>query len=160
MIACTRLLLSLIVTIAGLLGVARLAAPRLLSDLGLDFWNLSELYRRHEQERVRALELDESSRNLVEREAAKARVTRDLLDGRLTLLQAAAWFGRLNRSLPSGLDHSDRLDGATLCRQVIVWAFAELELRNDSRRDAVVARLQAELSDHLERQGAVVLPSE
>jgi hypothetical protein len=95
--------------------------------------------------------------------AAKFRVVKRLLAGRLTLPQAATRFRDLNASAPEGDPYLRRvLPGVppeqALCRQVIWYAEAELRTRDPQRVGEVVARLERELADLNKRPGAMRLP--
>jgi hypothetical protein len=95
---------------------------------------------------------------------AKEGVIEALLEGRLTLLQAARWFQLLNEQ-PANCpdDYRDffpgRSDGEKLCRQVLCWARPRLEEGPPSRAQALMAQLEAELEEHLcAHDGTVLLP--
>jgi hypothetical protein len=92
----------------------------------------------------------------------KDEVIRRLLDGRLTLPEAAAWFRSVNRPSRTGVDLLARYPGASeeerLCRQVIAWAKARAESQSFSQAEVVGQRLEAELRACLEREGKVRLP--
>ncbi|MHB1422930.1 MAG: hypothetical protein ACYC3I_07005 [Gemmataceae bacterium] len=100
---------------------------------------------------------------IVERASAKDKIIKDLLNGKLTLIEAAGWFRSLHddswswqnpRRPRPGSDNGD-----CWCRLVIDWAdcMARFE-QSDSRADALRQRLEAELEDQLSRQGGVRLP--
>lgn len=94
---------------------------------------------------------------------AKTCVIEKLRAEELTLLEAAAWFRRLNAEPPSRPDHNwQRLPGDTpnekLCRQVIRWLDATLCNRAPASEIATLTcRLEEELQCHL-ANGAIVLP--
>jgi hypothetical protein len=106
-------------------------------------------------------ELDVQIEESIQRCKAKEDVVRDVIAGRLTLLEAAARFRDVNASWPkaravlqqayAGLPYE-----LALCRQVI--AYAEVELRWSDQKDRVLRRLEAELEEHLRRYGKVCLP--
>jgi hypothetical protein len=100
---------------------------------------------------------------VAERVKAKDRITAQVVDGALDLLEAAAWFNHLNnapeypergwRKLPGNCD------GEKLCRQVILWVKAYLdEKRQSSQAEVLVRELEDELKWHIECNGTVVLP--
>jgi hypothetical protein len=93
----------------------------------------------------------------------KAEVIQRLLDGRITLPEAAAWFKSLNRPGRNGLDllagYPGASEGERLCRQVIAWAKARAETQSYSEAEVVGQRLEAELRARLERDGEVRLPA-
>jgi hypothetical protein len=158
----SRALFALLLGSAALLGVGRYAAPALCMSLGLDWWNLTELYRALRAEHERKADYLRREAVLLDRIAAKGRVTGDLLGGRLDLLQAAARFKALNGS-PTDESTAPRVlfpggsEGEMLCRQVLEWARAEALVRGPGAA-ARVADLEAELTSHLRQHGTIVLP--
>ena len=91
---------------------------------------------------------------------AKDRVVKELLDGRLTLFEAAAFFRRLNEAPPraAGLDFPGDSDEERLCRQVIQWVRAITAKGSLDATDGSTARFEEELSRHKQRHGRVILP--
>jgi hypothetical protein len=158
----TRRLLYLGLTLAVLFGGVRLAGSRLLSDLGLDWWSLPELYRRQEAGQKQAAALEQTCQDLLQRNAAKEHVIEELLAERLTLFQAAACFDCLNHEPPECAADCRRFfpgdsDGEKSCRQVLAWASATLRERGDPRREAVLARLEAQLTARLANSDGIDL---
>jgi hypothetical protein len=97
--------------------------------------------------------------------AAKAAVVRQLLDGRLTLLEAAEWFKVLNEMPSDCPSYANAVfptgsEGETLCRQVISWTEGQLLMQSPSQAEAVTRELKEELQAYLERDGIVRLPGE
>jgi hypothetical protein len=91
----------------------------------------------------------------------KLRLTDELLARRLTLFEAAAGFRAVDRvrsrqARPVPSFFPGKTDEERLCRRVIASADERLHDRPD--REAVVARLELELQEHLRRYGAVQLP--
>ncbi len=101
---------------------------------------------------------------LRDRGNAKVLVVRDLLDGRLTLIQAAVWFKELNdqpAEFPSALHLRPTAvaEAELTCLQVIQWANVEMASYSRSQRDAVLHRLREEMRvNMLQNKGEVVLP--
>jgi hypothetical protein len=93
---------------------------------------------------------------------AKREVIQRLIEGRQTLLEAAAWFRALHRPLSDGRDPLDFYDGKSegerTCRMVIAWGKAQAELQSPSQAEVVGRRLEAELTACLARDGDVRLP--
>jgi hypothetical protein len=94
---------------------------------------------------------------LAQREA----LTADLLAGRRDLFGTAAGFRAVRQvgaayRKPVALPFPGATEEERLCRQVIVYA--EAVLRDEPGRPAVVARLERQLQEHLERDGTVRLP--
>ena len=137
---------------------AQWAAPDWLAELGLDTLDLPESLLRIESAEQTQGEMGRRQALVVERIAAKNRVTAELIGGRLTLLEAAARFRDLN-DIPEDCPDPYRQafsgdsDGEKLCRQVIAWVAAELR----GRSSPLVECLEAELQDLLGR-GAIELP--
>jgi hypothetical protein len=103
------------------------------------------------------------------RPVVRERLAREVIDRRRSLLSAAALFRQLNqldgrpadRWLLQLVDGEFRLPGNTpaarLCRQVEAWV--RVALREDvPRRDAGLARLEAEFRDAPRRDGDLRLP--
>jgi hypothetical protein len=100
---------------------------------------------------------------------AKRQAAREVIAGRLSLVQAAALFGALNSLPPEGPKLSaidphvrpprvpPRTDEERLCWHVIGYVKAELDGEPDRAR-AVVARLEAQLEEQRCQQGGLRLP--
>jgi hypothetical protein len=107
---------------------------------------------------------DEKSLAMQARIAEKTRVTAQLLDGDLTLFEAAALFRRANEdgypTLPPSLSlYQGDSEEETLCLQVIDWAEAQLlESFPRSGDWEIIAHLKDELRRHKEQNGKVILP--
>ncbi|MGL4550377.1 MAG: hypothetical protein ACRC33_04255 [Gemmataceae bacterium] len=93
----------------------------------------------------------------------KADISQRLMEGRMTLLQAAAGFRALNAVPPAVhetyLDSPPSDDSERLCHRVIHWA--EGHWRHNAGPAEVAAcraRLEQELRDHIRAEGGVVLP--
>jgi hypothetical protein len=103
------------------------------------------------------------------RSTAREQIAREVIAGRLSLVQAAALFGALNRIPPQSPNlsvvdmHASRLrirartDNERLCRQVVECVGSELATEPD-REQAAVARLQAEFKEELRKTGTIRLP--
>jgi hypothetical protein len=93
----------------------------------------------------------------------KNRVAQELIDGRLTLVEAAAIFRRLNAMPPcsaGSLAHycAGDSEAERLCRQVILWARTLAAGQSPYLADVTAARLEEELSRHMARHSTVILP--
>jgi glutathione S-transferase len=92
----------------------------------------------------------------------KERIGCAVIDGRLTLFEAAALFRRLNEAPPKPAPLSASFPGDSeeerLCRQVIRWAWRRLSECYPGGAEALVAPYEEELRRHKERHGRVVLP--
>jgi len=103
------------------------------------------------------------------RPIVRERLTQEVIEGRRSLLAAATLFGQLNQLNGQPLDRSLteipvgklRLPGRTpserLCQQVESWVRATLR-DNPRRRDAVVARLEAQYRNAPRNDGDIRLP--
>jgi hypothetical protein len=85
-------------------------------------------------------------------------VVQAVIDGKITLVKAAARFRAINASRPPGLAvHLDLYAGQTdeerICRQVITYVESKLAGRPEA--SAILARLESELQDHLAADGAI-----
>jgi hypothetical protein len=91
---------------------------------------------------------------------AKRRVTLDLIDGRLTLFEAAALFRHLHFYYPGPTGTSacaGDSEEERLCRQVICWARTVGQMHCAESEPALTARLESELSRHKEAHGGMVI---
>ncbi len=98
----------------------------------------------------------------VRRLDAKSAVAQRLIDGELTLLEAAAWFRYITRTTAAAGDipepgEEDEPEAERFCRQVIRWAGTTARTASAERSEAIVRRLEAEL-DERRRDGGVELP--
>jgi hypothetical protein len=98
----------------------------------------------------------------LQRAAAKDRAVRNLLAGRLTLLQTAVQFRDADKALPvtwgPGIAATGPADGERLCRVVMKWANYWLQANLPEQAASVAARLEAELEQNRGPDGAVRLP--
>src|SRR5262249_2374507 len=122
--------------------------------------SLWQLYR----ESGREEELDAARARCLRLHEARQRVLADLALGRLKLLEAARLWRDLSPVGPEEVGHlliqagPGGSDGERLCRHTIERVRSELDLRPEVTRRAV-ARLEAELREHLARHGTVTLPA-
>jgi hypothetical protein len=162
--AWTRVLSSLGLLSACLTGLSYVQ-PRWCRSLGLDWEKLAEARRTLREERQVEARLDETMAVLRRRIQAKARISRELAAGKVTLFKAAALFRVLNDG-PEGRPNQyrtlwpGRSDGEKLCRQVIAWTHCELSKSAHSQADELRCRLEGELEEHIRRHGTVKLPRE
>jgi hypothetical protein len=147
------------VTIIVVALAAALVRPEWAGDLALKKW-IGENVWSHSQGATDA-EIDQCRRAVVQRSAAKRQITWDLIDGRLTLFEAAALFRRWNEEYPRLPDPSTPGDSIEerLCRQVIEWVRLELRERHPGAVDQFCASFEAELRRHKEQYGKVILPN-
>ena len=104
--------------------------------------------------------------NQAQRLIAKEQVARDVVAGRLSLLQAAALFRELNKLIPrpakptvvdTSIDIPADTDEAWLCRQVVYHVRVALTT-DPLRARAAVSRLEADFAAELRQCGAIRLP--
>jgi hypothetical protein len=99
---------------------------------------------------------------LLQRCAVRDRAVQKLLAGRLTLLQAAAQFRDVEKSLPvtwaPRIAATGSAEGERLCRSVIAMAKGWMEEYVPAQAAAETARLEAELEQHRGADGTVHLP--
>lgn len=133
-----------------------------------EVWTLRDQYGNPislSREYQRSHQMDQRLARALNRIDAKRNIVWDVLAGELTLLEAATGFARADAT---SLDNSDCLAafaGASeeekRCRCVIEWVVATAA---DERSAGEAARLrkqlEAELQEHLDRDGMVKLPSE
>jgi len=87
---------------------------------------------------------------------AKNTVIHQLIDGRHTLLEAAAWFRYINEATgaPEPIVMSEEESQSVeerYCRQVIRWAAAAQEAESPGRAGTIKQKLEAELDATLQR---------
>jgi len=108
-------------------------------------------------------ELDHLRVVLGHRTSILTKITADVIDSRVGLLEAAAAFNAADAEVPARarVPAQDGFPGASEgereCRRVIAFVEATLE-DEPSRRATVVARLEAELQAQLQQDGTVRLP--
>ncbi len=99
------------------------------------------------------------------RSAQRKAIIDQVRDGKLSLFEAAAQFKLLNHQpQPTTLDpvypFAGKTENEKVCRQVITWLTSYVENLPPSQGQAVLERAEAELRDHLARNGTVILPGD
>jgi hypothetical protein len=151
-----------------LLPVAFLAAlctwgPAWARRLGLDICRLPELGWTLEANRLRGEELDAESRRLTRQYHRQVAVAGAVIEGRMTLLEAAAAVRDIRADEPPKVRAVARRDSEAateeewFCRLVIRFVKEVLEDRRPAEARAWVKRLEAELEQRL-RRGPLRLP--
>jgi hypothetical protein len=153
-------LIALVLAGGALLAAAR-SQPALTEGLGRA---LGLTGSEEEQETQRRAEMARRNLILIRRHAAKEKVVKAVLEGRMSLLQAARLFQDLDEN-PADCRNDyrsffpGRSDGEKLCRQVLEWTQSQMVDAPPSQAAAVLERLQAELQENMDRNGGlVVLP--
>jgi hypothetical protein len=94
--------------------------------------------------------------------AEKDRLAAEVVGGRLTLLEAAARFRRLNHddppAVPLDVYYPGDSEEERLCRQVIAYVGARLRGCDPDVAGGLLAPYEEELRCHKERHGKVILP--
>jgi WD40 repeat protein len=150
-----------VLTLASL-GLGKLA-HKMVGVRGTDWWAVPGTGDGLDPDARRGRQNDEQCRAIRRRIEAKNRLAAEVIDGRLTLLEAAARFRDLDREPPPfdrdafRCSYPGASDDELLCREVIF--FVRVEQRRRPGTDAgIVARLEAELNERLGR-GNLRLPA-
>jgi hypothetical protein len=108
-------------------------------------------------------ELSDEVRSAEERMDAKETATEALLSGKMSLFEAASCFRSLHAD-PRSWHHPHSLrplydDGEAWCREAIDWAETKVRIEQSiGQAKALRKRLEAELREHREYHGTVILP--
>jgi hypothetical protein len=121
-----------------------------LAELPQHWSNLVALHRQRGRELQQLERLERSVQAQRLRNAFKDAVVHALFDGRMTLLEAATNFQRLDEECPFGLAALSAYEGRTeverRCRQIITWARNSPSAMPSERSNAFVLRLEEELA--------------
>jgi hypothetical protein len=136
--------------------------PDVFDRWGLNIGGMSEWREKEQRFMQRRDAVARENQALRDRIVAKGEVTRELLAGRITLLQAARRFRDLNDSpiaYPSMFwrRYPGRSDGEKLCREVLRWVEAYLKDLPGSQSPIRLRQLEQELAENLRRNGGVVV---
>jgi hypothetical protein len=143
------------------LALALALVPGLAAAVGLDLWNVPAALNAMGEAADLDGRLDEALQAVQLRRALKDEVTEDVVAGRLTLVEAAAQFRRLDADASEGYRRGWRLlaegdsDEERYYRQVLTYA--ELALRDRADAADVLAGLNRQLEEALAR-GDLRLP--
>jgi hypothetical protein len=113
---------------------------------------------------IHGQELENQTKRVMQRSAVKDAVVAEVIAGRTTLFEAAANFRSINASSPRAehwlttYQYPDQPYDLALCRSVIGRVERALHSHSPGEGDDIVARLEAELAEHLRRHGRVCLP--
>jgi len=154
---------SLFLVLAALLGAAWLQLD-LLALCGVDVAEFCTSQEKAFRARQRQEWLRRRVEAIVQRNESREAVMRELLAGRLTLLQAARRFKDLNETPITCQDdyrstYPGRSDGEKVCRQVLAWLERDLPDLSPSQAALLRSTLEEELAENLrQNDGVVVLP--
>ena len=159
----TTVRLSCLASLAAVLFVVW-TQPDLLDRCGLNVAALSTWHEQQARDSQRRQALDRHADVARDRIQAKEEVLRDLIVGRLTLLQAGRRFKDLNETPITCQDdyrstYPGRSDGEKVCRQVLAWLERDLPDLSPSQAALLRSTLEEELAENLrQNDGVVVLP--
>jgi hypothetical protein len=128
--------------------------PHWAAQAGLDLWNTEESERWLKRENDRSDELDRRASLLIHHVEMKERITSDLVEGRLTLIEAARAFLPLQRHAEKELGARapgmlvDLPEEERICRMLIAWIETRFRLE-PSPRSVIVSQLKNELEEQL-----------
>jgi hypothetical protein len=147
---------------AALIGIVHVQ-PGWAASLSMDWWSLSDLEQTMERQLRQTIELDEQREQAASRASARQSIVEEVAADRMTLIQAAVEFRRLNQTLPPGpwsYNHaySGESEGERLCRYVIRLVQINLSERTPQLVAAKTEQLNGELRVLLQQDGIVHLP--
>jgi hypothetical protein len=90
-------------------------APASAASLGLDVWNLPALMTRIDRDTTTGRQLEACDRLTFQRVLAKNEVTREVVEGRLSLAEAVARFRELDATAPETYLHAWRAGTPGAC---------------------------------------------
>jgi hypothetical protein len=142
----------------GLLAGTAALDPPTAASFGVDVWSLPDLERQVQENEQRAAELDRFDAVVRGRLEEKLRLTAGVLDGRVTLRQAAARFTELNARQPAMTEqvrsvYPGRTEEESTCRQVLGFAESRVTRERPDQREAF-DRLREEFEALLREQGS------
>jgi hypothetical protein len=103
---------------------------------------------------------DEVNQVIVQRIHEKEHITKDLLDGRLTLFEAATAFLRVDRQNPNATVHPQYVGFSkeeAACREVIQWARQYVQDRSPDAAARIIAHFEEELRRQKEQDKPLCL---
>ena len=147
---------------AALIGVVHVQ-PGWAASLSMDWWSLCDLEQTMERQLRQTIELDEQREQAASRASARQSIVEEVAADRMTLIQAAVEFRRLNQTLPAGSwsynhAYSGESEGERLCRYVIRLVQINLSERTPQLVAAKTEQLNGELRVLLQQDGIVHLP--
>jgi hypothetical protein len=149
-------LTGMVALLLGVLLAAALVEPEGARDLGLDPGNWTTLTKGAFGYQQTYYPPGPDNRALLQGIETKERVIEELLDGRLTLFEAAALFRHVDEQYPVRLQTPLSSEG--LCWHVLQWVRVALRKLPEEERHEIIARFEDDLCCHKERNGKVILP--
>src|SRR5262249_1899923 len=106
-----------------LIGVVHVQ-PSWASNVSIEWWSLCDLERTIEEQLRLTVELEAQQEQADRRAQTRRHIVAEVVADRMTLIEAAAEFRRLNQTLPSRIlayqnAYSGKSEGEQLCRYVI-----------------------------------------
>jgi hypothetical protein len=152
-------------SVVGLLAVVSIgvwASPDLLDRCGLNITAMTESQEQETRLSQRREVLTTRAEVTQKRIQAKEAIIRDLLAERLTLLEAARQFKKLNETPVTFQDNyrahfPGRSDGEKLCRQVLAWTESGLKQLTPSLAERLQYKFEEELAANMRRHGGIVV---
>jgi len=136
--------------------------PEGMAALGLDWRQLPDSLREYNaallQEQQLMVQEAQIHRCLIQ----KNQLIRDLIAGRVSFLEASAWFMHLNQIDHTPYEYAFHFAGASLeekaCRQVIHWVETHMHYNPKTRSEAFLRQLRKELADRAAQPQGIQLP--
>jgi hypothetical protein len=144
-------------TCAGCLGLFFVAAftlcPTLLEESGLDITEWVRCRQFIDRALARSEELEHLRGQAIQRVLAKNQIARDVIAGRIGVVEAASRVRDLPCPPPRMWDmlrivHGGATDEETMCRHLICWS-CQLVDDDPARTEALRTRLESEMQAHL-----------
>lgn len=140
-----------------------LATPSVSKSLGIDFWNLPSLQEELQELREAGQKLTAEDEAVLRRIRLKNTIISELLDGRITLFEAAAEFRELSAAHPQYMQmltmrYPYRSANEIYCLNVIEFVESNIQCR-PSATPEIVQYLRDQLALHKHHNGGqVILP--
>jgi hypothetical protein len=150
--------------VGALIGVVHVQ-PTWAASLGMDWWSLYDLEQTMEGQLRLTVQLEAQREQTTRRAESRRQIVAEVVADRMTLIDAAIEFRRLNQTLPSTSysyrqAYSGKSEGESLCRYVIRLTQVYMSERTPDLAQAKTEQLDGELQALLRQDGIVHLPSE
>lgn len=128
---------------------------------GAASWSVAAALLQMSDDDAKGVALDRKMQQARERNRSRAEIVDALVDGRLTLAEAATRFRTLNRQARIVFWHDpDKSQDELLCLQVLRWARDRLKQRGIAPDAPIMARLEAEFAALTHETRVTFLPEE